>query len=109
MPHDFDPDDNFGQAFHADADIDEEAAADALVWQLLLLINPGDEDAALQQFATWQEALQHAGEDRERGERQRRAEEEGERPERHCRALEHVVIRVKVNGEGVIASVKRVR
>src|SRR5689334_11594604 len=39
MPHDYDPDDNFGQAFDPDADIDEEAAAEALVWQLLLLIN----------------------------------------------------------------------
>ena len=47
MPHDYDPDDNFGQAFDPDADIDEEAASEALVWQLLLLINPGDEDAAL--------------------------------------------------------------
>lgn len=63
MPHDYDPDDNFGQAFDPDADIDEEAASEALVWQLLLLINPGDEDAALQQFAAWQDALQSAGDD----------------------------------------------
>jgi hypothetical protein len=58
MPHDYDPDDNFGQAFDPDADIDEEAAAEALVWQLLLLVNPGDEDAALQQFAAFQDGLQ---------------------------------------------------
>jgi len=58
LPHDYDPDDNFGQAFDPDADIDEEAAAEALVWQLLLLINPGDEDAALQQFTAFQEGLQ---------------------------------------------------
>jgi hypothetical protein len=63
LPHDYDPDDNFGHAFDPDADIDEEAATEALVWQLLLLINPGDEDAALQQFAAWQEALQNAGDD----------------------------------------------
>ena len=59
LPHDYDPDDNFDQAFHDDADVDEEAAAEALAWQLLLLINPGDEDAALQQFAAYQEAMQH--------------------------------------------------
>jgi hypothetical protein len=61
MSHDYDPDDNFGHAFSPDADIDEEAASEALVWQLLLLINPGDEDAALQQFAAYQEALQGDG------------------------------------------------
>lgn len=53
MTHDYDPDDNFEHAFGDNADIDEEAANEALVWQLLLLINPGDEDAALQQFAAW--------------------------------------------------------
>jgi len=56
--HDFDPDDNF--AIHGDADapeLDEEAAQEALVWQWLLRVNPGDEDAALQQFSAWQEAL----------------------------------------------------
>ena len=61
LPHDYDPDDNFGQAFDPDADIDEEAATEALAWQLLLLINPGDEDAALQQFAAYQEGMQHDG------------------------------------------------
>jgi hypothetical protein len=61
MSHDYDPDDNFDHAFGDDADIDEEAASEALVWQLLLLINPGDEDAALQQFAAYQDALQNAG------------------------------------------------
>lgn len=58
LPHDYDPDDNFGQAFDDDADIDEEAAIEALLWQLLLLVNPGDEDAALQQFAVVQEGMQ---------------------------------------------------
>ena len=63
MPHEYDPDDNFDQAFHDDADIDEDAAAEALAWQLLLLINPGDEDAALQQFTAWQDAVHQSGED----------------------------------------------
>lgn len=34
----------------------EELDDEALVWQLLLLINPGDEDTALQQFARYREA-----------------------------------------------------
>lgn len=54
---DYDPDDNFAAGYRADTEIDEDAAAEALVWQLLLMINPGDEDAALQQFAAWQEAM----------------------------------------------------
>jgi hypothetical protein len=65
LPHDFDPDDNFGHAFEPEADIDEEAASEALVWQLLLLVNPGDEDAALQQFTAYQDALATAGDDAE--------------------------------------------
>lgn len=52
---DFDPDDNFAQAFGTPLDADEDDALETLVWQLLLIINPGDEDAAMQQFATWQE------------------------------------------------------
>lgn len=55
MHSDFDPDDNFAQAFGAQADIDDEAAIEAVIWQLLLLVNPGDEDAALAQFAAWRE------------------------------------------------------
>lgn len=55
MHSDFDPDDNFAQAFHAQGELDDEAALSAVVWQLLLLINPGDEDGAAAQFATWQE------------------------------------------------------
>lgn len=56
MHSDFDPDDNFAHAFDDAADLDDEAALEAVVWQLLLLINPGDEDAAAQQFAAWQDA-----------------------------------------------------
>lgn len=58
----YDPDDNF--ANHADhgADVDDdEATLESLVWQLMLLINPGDDDAALQQFGAWQEAVVEAG------------------------------------------------
>jgi hypothetical protein len=61
LPDEFDPDDNFDHAFGQEADIDEDAAHEALIWQLLLLINPGDEDAAMQQFAAYQEALTEAG------------------------------------------------
>ncbi|NZA26221.1 hypothetical protein H0E84_07460 [Luteimonas sp. SJ-92] len=40
--------------------MDEDASAEALVWQLLLIVNPGDEDAALQQFGAFQEVLDGA-------------------------------------------------
>ena len=53
---DFDPDDNFAHAGHAMADDDTPVTPESLVWQLLLLINPGDEDEALQQFNAWQDA-----------------------------------------------------
>lgn len=52
----FDPDDNFASAGHAMADDESEVTPESLVWQLLLLINPDDEEAALQQFHTWQDA-----------------------------------------------------
>ena len=55
---DFDPDDNFANGLPAGRDeLDDDATAEALVWQLLLLVNPGDEDAALQQFTAYQDAL----------------------------------------------------
>lgn len=57
MPDDdFDPDDNYANGDEG-AEIDEDASAEVLVWQLLLIINPGDEDAALQQFGAFQDAL----------------------------------------------------
>src|SRR3546814_575288 len=40
---DFDPDDNYAGGPEG-AEIDDEASTEALVWQLLLVINPGDED-----------------------------------------------------------------
>jgi len=52
------PDDEFDPA-------DDDDAPEALVWQLLLLINPGDEEAALQQFSAYREALAGTGEDDE--------------------------------------------
>ena len=64
MHSEFDPDDNFAHSFGGEADVDEDAATEALVWQLLLLINPDDEAAALEQFARWQELFaERAGED----------------------------------------------
>ena len=60
----FDPDDNFAHGFQADAmPLDDDDTLEALAWQLLLLINPGDEEAALQQFAACQDALADAGSD----------------------------------------------
>ncbi len=43
----------------------DELTPEALVWQLLLLINPGDEETALRQFAQYREALPEADEDAE--------------------------------------------
>lgn len=62
MHTDFDPDDNFAQSFRAEHDLDDEAALEQVVWQLLLVINPGDEDAAGEQFEGWQQAMS-AGDD----------------------------------------------
>jgi hypothetical protein len=42
-----------------------ELTSEALVWQLLLLINPGDEETALRQFSHYRESLQEAAEDSE--------------------------------------------
>ncbi|GAB3380325.1 DUF6630 family protein [Lysobacter fragariae] len=53
----YDPDDNFARSFDPDSAVDEDAEIEALAWQLLLLINPGDEDAAMQQFAACRDAL----------------------------------------------------
>lgn len=46
--HDFD----HGHAFD-----DDDDSLDAYVWQLFLLINPGDDDSAFQQFAAYREAV----------------------------------------------------
>lgn len=61
-PDNFDPDDNFAQSFSPEGeDLDEDAALEAVVWQLLLLINPGDEDAAQLQYAAVRESLAEGG------------------------------------------------
>ena len=60
--HEYDPDDNFDHAFHAHGGIDDEDALEAVAWQFLLLVNPDDEDAALEQFAAFQRGLDEAGE-----------------------------------------------
>lgn len=39
-------------------DFDEDDSVESQVWQLLLLINPGDEETALQQFADYREAME---------------------------------------------------
>jgi hypothetical protein len=54
--HDFDPDTNFHDSVDGDEDIDLEST-EGLVWQLLLLINPGDEDMALTQFSAYRETV----------------------------------------------------
>ncbi|MCD9028830.1 hypothetical protein LDO26_11495 [Luteimonas sp. BDR2-5] len=60
----FDPDDNFAAGDADGIDLDDDAAVEVLVWQLLLLINPGDEESAAQQFRDWQEATAGADDDR---------------------------------------------
>ena len=56
-PHEYDPDDNFARSFDPEAEIDEDAALETIAWQLLLLINPGDEDAAMAQFGACRELI----------------------------------------------------
>ncbi len=59
---DFDPDDNFAFAGDdAPEDGEHEGDVESLVWQWLLRINPGDDEAAAQQLAAFREAL--AGDD----------------------------------------------
>lgn len=61
----FDPDDNFENSREHEArlpDEDDDASIEGLVWQLLLVINPGDEEAALRQFDAYRDAVA-AGED----------------------------------------------
>lgn len=51
--HDLDDDDDFAA--------EPDDSIEALVWQLLTLINPGDEETALNQFSAWREADEEAG------------------------------------------------
>ncbi len=50
--HDFDDDDFADEA---------DDAVEAQVWRLLVLINPGDEDTALRQFAAWRDVQAESG------------------------------------------------
>ncbi len=43
----------------------EELTPEALVWQLLLLVNPGDEETALRQFSHYRETMAEEGNDPE--------------------------------------------
>lgn len=60
---DFDPDDNFapGPAGHGlddgDSETEHEGDLEVLAWQWLLRINPGDDEAAMQQFQAYRELL----------------------------------------------------
>jgi hypothetical protein len=47
----------------SDDDENMDDSQEASVWQLLLLINPGDEEMALQQFADYRDAVAHLDED----------------------------------------------
>ncbi len=42
-------------------DEDHEGGVESWVWQLLALINPGDEDTALRQFAAWRDVQAESG------------------------------------------------
>lgn len=66
--HEYDPDDNFDHAFDGHQGIDEDDTPEVVAWQFLLLVNPDDEDAALQQFRSVQHALAERGEDADIGE-----------------------------------------
>lgn len=57
MQTDHDPDDNFARSAAADVEIDEDAALEVLAWQLLLMVNPDDEEAARHQFETVRDDL----------------------------------------------------
>lgn len=66
--HEYDPDDNFDHAFDGGRGIDEDDTTEVIAWQFLLLVNPDDEDAAIQQFRGVQHALADRGEDADIGE-----------------------------------------
>jgi hypothetical protein len=50
-------DDDFEPDYDADDREEGEDELEACVWQLLVLINPGDEETALQQFAAYRDAI----------------------------------------------------
>lgn len=56
-------DDEFDADDYLDEDDGDDDSVESRVWQLLLLINPGDEDMALQQFADYRDAAAQANDD----------------------------------------------
>lgn len=63
---DYDPDDNFANSRQgAGGAVDDEQTAETLIWHVLLLINPGDEESALQQFGDWQERMRESADGHE--------------------------------------------
>ena len=55
---------NFDDDYEADHHFDDdEDSLDAKVWRLLLLINPGDDDSAFQQFSAYRDAVSDTEED----------------------------------------------
>jgi hypothetical protein len=56
------PDDDFDTEHGFDEKESVDESVEACVWQLLLLINPGDEEMALQQFAEYRDVVAQADE-----------------------------------------------
>jgi hypothetical protein len=53
---DFDQDDGYD-------DEDDDESTESQVWRLLTLINPGDEDSAMQQFSAYRDTVEEEGDD----------------------------------------------
>lgn len=53
---DFDQDDGY-------EDEDDNDSTESQVWRLLMLINPGDEDSAMQQFSAYRDTVEEEGDD----------------------------------------------
>ncbi|WP_448100884.1 DUF6630 family protein [Luteibacter jiangsuensis] len=53
---DFDQDDGYD-------DEDDDESTESRVWRLLTLINPGDEDSAMQQFSAYRDTVEEEGDD----------------------------------------------
>lgn len=53
---DFDQDDGY-------EDEDDDESTESQIWRLLVLINPGDEDSAMQQFSAYRDTVEEEGDD----------------------------------------------
>lgn len=60
---DFDADAAFSLADGEDEEEIDTGDQEALIWNLLVLINPGDEETALRQFSGWRDRMAEAGGD----------------------------------------------